>query len=75
MAELSVGDALQPFYRGPLMGQERYNMIVKKIKNEEPFQFSKGGMEAVKFVDDSYMKIFESDNLEKIFNLLRVVDL
>ena len=71
MAELSVGDALKPFYRGPMMGQERYKMIVKKIKNEEPFKFTKGEIEAVKFADDSYMKIFESENLEKIFNLLR----
>ena len=59
MAELSVGDALKPFYRGPMMGQERYKMILKKIKNEEPFKFTKGDIEAVKFVHDGYLKIFQ----------------
>ena len=43
MAQLTASDALKTFYRGPLQGQERYKMIAKKLKNEEPFKFFKKG--------------------------------
>ena len=70
MAQLTASDALKTFYRGPLQGQERYKMIAKKLKNEEPFKFFKKGFESVKLVDDSLLKILEGDDLEKVNGLL-----
>ena len=70
MAQLTASDALKTFYRGPLQGQERYKMIAKKLKNEEPFKFFKKGFESVKLVDPALLKILEGDDLEKVNGLL-----
>ena len=68
MAALTANEILKPFYSGDLMGKERYHMIIRKIENNEPFKMNKGGLEMLKFKEESSLRILKSDNPESIHN-------
>ncbi len=68
MAALTANEILKPFYSGDLMGKERYHMIIRKIENNEPFKMNKGGLEMIKFKEESSLRILKSDNPESIHN-------
>ena len=66
MAQLSVKEILKPFNKGEMIGKERYHMLIKKIENKEPFVFSTGELNPIKFENDADLKSLKSDNVEKI---------
>ena len=68
MAALTANEILKPFYSGEMTGKERYHMIIKKMENSEPFKMDKGGLEMLKFKDESSLRILKSDNPESIHN-------
>ena len=68
MAALTANEILKPFYSGEMMGKERYHMIIRKIENNEPFKINKGGLEMLKFKEETSLRILKSDNPESIHN-------
>ena len=68
MAALTANEILKPFYSGELVGKERYHMIIRKIENNEPFKINKGGLEILKFKEETSLRILKSDNPESIHN-------
>ena len=68
MAALTANEILKPFYSGEMVGKERYHMIIRKIENNEPFKINKGGLEILKFKEETSLRILKSDNPESIHN-------
>ena len=68
MGKLTANEILKPFYSGEMVGKERYHMIIRKIENNEPFKINKGGLEILKFKEETSLRILKSDNPESIHN-------
>ena len=70
MAQLSVKEVLKPFNKGEMVGKERYHMLIKKIENKEPFVFSTGELNPIKFENEQDFRTLKSNDIERINNLL-----
>ena len=66
MAQLSVKEVLKPFNKGEMIGKERYHMLIKKIENKEPFVFSTGELNPIKFENEQDFSTLKSNDIERI---------
>ena len=70
MAALSAKELIKVFVRGPMVGKERYLMLIDKIENASPFVMEAGEPKILRFKDTSTANAFKSGTLDKIISLM-----
>ena len=66
MAALSFSEIIKVFYSGPLVGEKRYKMIVKKVKDKTPFVLATGDAKILEFVSETVRTKFTTGNLAEL---------
>ena len=66
MAALSFSEIIKVFYSGPLVGEKRYKMIVKKVKDKTPFVLVTGDAKILEFVSETVRTKFTNGNLAEL---------